>query len=69
MFHCYILYSKYLDRYYIGATSLTTEERIENHLSKYYSDIKFTAKADDWVIFLVIPCSSFSQARRIESHI
>ena len=69
MFYCYILYSKYLDRFYIGATSLAPEERLENHLSKYYSDSKFTAKADDWILFLVIPCSSFYQASRIESHI
>ena len=69
MFYCYILHSEYLDRFYIGATSLTPEERLENHLSSYYSDIKFTAKAKDWILFLAIPCSTFNQARRIESHI
>jgi putative endonuclease len=69
MFYTYILYSESLDRYYIGSTSLAPEDRLDNHLSKYYSAAKFTAKANDWVIFLAISCSSFNQARKIESHI
>jgi putative endonuclease len=69
MYYCYILHSEYLDRFYIGATSLAPEERLEHHLLKYYSDVKFTAKAKDWILFLAIPCSTFDQARKIESHI
>jgi putative endonuclease len=69
MYYCYILHSEYLDRFYIGATSLAPEDRLEHHLLKYYSDLKFTAKAEDWSLFLEIPCSTFDQARKIESHI
>jgi putative endonuclease len=69
MFYCYILYSDYLDRFYIGATSLDPEERLDNHLLKYYGRTKFSAKADDWVLYFSILCSSFKQASAIETHI
>lgn len=69
MYYCYIIYSEYLNRFYIGATSLLPELRLENHLSEYYLSAKFTARANDWTIFLSIPCSSYEQARKIESHI
>ena len=69
MYYCYILYSEDLNRFYIGSTSLSPEDRLERHLNKYYDDPKFTTKAKDWVLFLAITCSSFDQARKIESHI
>ena len=69
MYYCYILHSEYLDRFYIGATSLDPEERLENHLVKYYSEAKFTAKTNDWILFLAIPCATFAQASALESHI
>jgi putative endonuclease len=69
MYYCYILHSEYLDRFYIGATPLAPEERIENHLFKYYGNLKFTAKTHDWLLFMSIECTSFAQAREIESHI
>ncbi|MFZ4476805.1 MAG: GIY-YIG nuclease family protein [Saprospiraceae bacterium] len=43
----YILFSSTLDRYYIGATEATPEERLIKHLSNHKG---FTAKAKDWVI-------------------
>jgi putative endonuclease len=69
MYYCYILYSEYLARYYIGSTSLAPTERLEHHLEKYYETSKFTSKANDWFIYFVIPCASFAQARALESHI
>jgi putative endonuclease len=69
MYYCYILYSEKLDRYYIGATSLSPEGRLEQHLSGYYQNSKFTAKAHDWILFMSIECASYAQAREIESHI
>ena len=30
---------------------------------------KYTAKADDWVLYYVIECQSIEQARKIEKHI
>jgi len=45
----YILYSKNIDRYYIGSTS-NIEERLRKHNSKHRG---FTGKASDWeVVYL-----------------
>ena len=43
----YILYSKRLDRYYVGHTTEPIEERLRKHLS---SKGKWTSRAQDWVI-------------------
>ncbi|MDZ4757066.1 MAG: GIY-YIG nuclease family protein [Bacteroidota bacterium] len=46
MFSCYIIYSKKLDRYYIGYT-----ENIEQRLIQHNSGVStFTAKAQDRVL-------------------
>ena len=68
-FFVYILHSKSLDRFYTGLTALALEERLQNHISKKYSNLNFTQKADDWELFSFIPCESLSQARLIELHI
>ena len=68
-FYCYILQSQTLDRYYVGSTILNVQDRLERHLSQFYGNKKFTAKANDWVVFMVIECSTIEQARKIESHI
>ena len=47
MFTVYIIYSKVLDRFYIGYTSESAEKRLQKHLSNHDG---FTAKAKDWVI-------------------
>ncbi len=67
--HCYILYSKTLDKYYVGSSNLDPVDRLDNHLSQFYGANKFTAKAEDWKIFHSIECESIRQARKIESHI
>jgi putative endonuclease len=43
----YILHSSSLDKYYVGHTSVTVEERLQKHLSNHNG---FTAKAKDWVV-------------------
>jgi putative endonuclease len=48
---------------------LVPSERLERHLEKHYEDSKYTAKANDWLLYCEIPCTSFVQARKIESHI
>ncbi|MBI9035941.1 MAG: GIY-YIG nuclease family protein [Bacteroidales bacterium] len=68
-YYCYILYSKALDRYYTGYTSLSPKERLSNHLSSFYGTTKFTSKANDWILFWSIECSSPLQAQKIERHI
>jgi putative endonuclease len=62
----YILYSTTLDRFYTGLTSLPVEERLQNHISKKYSQLNFTQKATDWELFFSIFCETLAQARRIE---
>jgi putative endonuclease len=69
MCHCYILYSKKLDRFYIGSTILRPEDRLHSHLTEYYGKKKFTAKEKDWTIFLSIDCHSIEQAQKIEHHL
>ena len=68
-FFVYILYSKSLGRFYTGVTTLSIEERIQNHIEKKYGKMNFSQKAKDWELFHFIQCNNFSQARKIEIHI
>jgi len=43
----YILYSKSIDKYYIGFTSDGIDERLSKHIANHKG---FTSKAKDWVI-------------------
>lgn len=46
MYCCYIIYSKHLDKYYVGHT-----ENIELRLVQHNSgESTYTSKASDWVI-------------------
>ena len=63
----YILHSKKLDRFYIGSCK-ELYYRIEQHVNKDFTK-SFTAKADDWEIFLSVDNLEYSQARMIEKHI
>ena len=65
----YILHSSKLNRFYTGSSELAASERLELHLNKYYGNNKFSAKADDWKLFLAIDCSNKPQALAIEKHI
>ncbi len=47
MAYVYILYSKTLDRFYIGHTSTSVEDRLVKHLQKHKG---FTATVKDWEI-------------------
>jgi putative endonuclease len=64
----YILFSKTASKYYTGFTSIPLDERIQKHRNHHY-DNKFTAKYDDWELFLSIECASIIQAQKIERHI
>ena len=63
----YILYSKKLNKYYIGSC-LNLEVRIGEHLNKKLND-GFTSKSDDWELFYSINELEYKQARSIEAHI
>ncbi len=65
---CYILYSRAINKFYIGATSETVQERFDRHIRGTY-DHKYTALAKDWQIFLTIECATTRQAFAIEAHI
>ncbi len=66
--YCYILYSQSYDKFYIGFTTLSVEERLKHHLQHYY-DNKYTKFTDDWKVFLEIECKDNEQARNVEKHI
>jgi len=66
MAHTYILYSRYLDSYYIGHTELETEQRLTDHLTDHSG---FTSKAKDWVIVFQKPFESKSEAYKFERQI
>ena len=68
-YYTYILHSKTLDKFYIGATRLHPEIRKQRHLLEYYGNSKYTSKSADWELFLEIACESFTQALKIENHI
>lgn len=63
----YILHSAKARKYYIGSC-LIFEDRLNEHLSKKYSD-SFTANYDDWVVFLLIDNLEYKESRLIERHI
>ena len=65
-FTVYILYSKSIDKFYIGKTSLTVEERLQYHLYKHKG---FTSRADDWSIIYTKALNSNSDALRLEKKI
>ena len=63
----YILYSKYLNKYYIGSCC-DLKVRLEQHKNKI-SKRSFTAKARDWELFFSAEKLGYKQARLIERHI
>jgi putative endonuclease len=46
-FTLYILHSQFLNRFYIGYTSIDLNDRLDKHLSNHSG---YTSKAKDWVI-------------------
>jgi putative endonuclease len=63
----YILYSKKLDKYYIGFTE-NLDVRLDFHLGDSQSR-KFTYKSDDWELIFTIECETKHQGLSIEKHI
>jgi len=69
MAHCYIIYSKSLDKFYTGACNGSVIERIEKHNNHSYGKHRYTAKACDWELFLEIETLDFPHAIRLERKI
>ncbi len=57
MHYCYILYSKSLDRYYIGSTSQTPEERLQKHVANHSGFTGKGIKSKIWVLKEIFYCS------------
>ena len=47
MAYTYILHSAFMEKYYIGCTEMTIEERLEKHLTNHKG---FTGGAKDWKV-------------------
>ena len=62
MAYLYILYSAELDKFYVGHTTQTLDERLQKHLSEHDG---FTAKAKDWAIVYseLLPSKNDAYAR------
>ena len=52
MNYTYILYSKKIDRYYIGASHKEIESRFASYNSKKYCYKSYTSQSDDWKLVL-----------------
>ena len=63
----YVLYSKELDKYYIGSC-LNLEERLRQHKENEF-DKSYTKRANDWKVFLKIEALDYKVARKVEKHV
>jgi putative endonuclease len=66
MEHAFILYSKQLDKYYIGSTRDFPQDRLRRHPSDHKG---FTSKAKDWVIVLLEYYEDYSLEHKRELQI
>jgi putative endonuclease len=67
MHYFYIIYSKKIDRYYIGESE-NVVKRLKQHNSHYFKNA-FTTAASDWEIKLAYPCETKLIAKKLERHI
>ena len=63
---CYLIHRSKIEKFYIVATLLEFDLRLESHNLHKYGTKSFTFIADDWEIFLKIELLNFAQALRIE---
>ena len=66
---CYILYSKKLNKFYTGATHDNVEQRLEKHNEHSYGNQHYTAKVNDWEVFLFLEANDYPHAIRMERKI
>ena len=67
-FFCYILFSRSLNRYYVGYTS-DIGERLKLHNTGGFGGKAYTHLTTDWDLYLLIPCDTITQSIFIESKI
>ena len=66
MYHCYILYSSKLDRYYVGSTA-DLQRRMQQHNSRKRHH--YTSNANDWQLKYNEALPTRAQAQRRERQI
>jgi len=66
MSYTYILYSEALDKYYVGFTSSSVQERLEKHLSDHAG---FTGQIKDWQVVWSREFEDSADARAFERKI
>ena len=66
MAYTYILYSRQLDKYYIGHTETSPEARLVKHLTDHDG---FTARVKDWEIVWTTFFATKSEAYALERRI
>ncbi len=69
MASCYVIFSESIDKYYVGSTRETVEQRLKKHNENRYGNQAFTFAANDWHIYLEIAATDYSHALRIERKI
>ena len=63
----YILYSRKIDKFYVGSC-LDFEKRLNEHNSHFFKRA-YTTRASDWIIFYKYENLELELARKIEFHI
>tara|TARA_R110000850_G_scaffold80862_1_gene173557 strand:- start:101352 stop:101606 length:255 start_codon:yes stop_codon:yes gene_type:complete len=65
VFYFYILYSNKLDRFYLGHTGDSLDERLKKHLSNHKG---FTSRAKDWEVcyFETFSAKSLAYQRELQ---
>ncbi|MBK8954028.1 MAG: GIY-YIG nuclease family protein [Saprospiraceae bacterium] len=67
MHYVYIIYSKAIDRYYIGETE-DFEQRLRWHNEHQFIG-SFTTRATDWERYLVFEMKDIQESRKFEAHL
>ncbi len=65
-FKTYILYSKTIDKYYTGSTSVELEERLRRHNTNHKG---FTGKVNDWKVIFYKEFSDKKESLDLEKKI
>ena len=63
----YILYSKNIDKYYVGSC-LHLETSLSQHNNSYFKSC-YTSKTKYWEVYITIGDIEYQEARKIEAHI
>ena len=64
----YIIYSKKIDKYYVGFSRYELNLRLSQHNKSEYGK-SYTKSGIPWVEFMTIECVTEKQAMQIEKHI